>query len=185
MVAAGGGGPDTDKNGGAGGGLNGIQGEDNHGEGGTQIRGGIGCSNGTFGKGGGKPATGQSGNGGGGSGYYGGASDINCADYGGCGGSSFISGYPGCDAIKEESTEDNITHSGLSFHYSGYRFKETDMKSGKEEMPSPNGDIETGHSGHGAIRISSLGGYIIYSKIYKSCNIIIIYYLIVILGKYK
>ena len=185
MVAAGGGGPDTSKKGGAGGTIYGLKGEEDHGDGGTQTSGGIGCSNGTFGIGGGKKATGQSGNGGGGSGYYGGASDEECINYGGGGGSSFISGYPGCDAIKEESTENNITHSGQSVHYSGYRFKETDMISGEDEMPSPNGGIETGHSGHGSIRISSLGSYYICSKIHKTFSHSIIYYLILILFKYK
>ncbi len=43
------------------------------------------------------------------------------------GGSSFISGHEGCDAIKEESTENNIIHTGQSIHYSGLYFTNTLM----------------------------------------------------------
>ena len=41
---------------------------------------------------------------------------------GGADGSSFISGHNGCDAIKEESTENNIIHTGQSVHYSELYF---------------------------------------------------------------
>ena len=64
---------------------------------------------------------------GGGGGYYGG----NAANWtGGAGGSSFISGHNGCDAIKKESTEDNIIHTGQSIHYSGLYFTNTVMIDG-------------------------------------------------------
>ena len=160
IVAAGGGGPDSSLKGGVGGTFEGKKGENGHGDGGKQTIGGIGCSNGTFGKGGGEVSTGYSGNGGGGSGYYGGSSDQSCGDYGGGGGSSFISGHPGCDGIKSSSTEGRIVHTGQSYHYSGYFFKDTLMLSGDEYMPSPNGGTELGHSGNGTIRITILGGYV-------------------------
>ena len=69
---------------------------------------------------------------GGGSGYYGGgtggSTDNNVSS--GAGGSSFISGHNGCDAIKKESTEDNIIHTGQSIHYSGLYFTNTVMIDG-------------------------------------------------------
>ena len=88
---------------------------------------------------------------GGGGGYYGGGG----AGYGssivgsGAGGSSFISGYLGCDAIAESSTEDNIIHTGQPNHYSGYVFSNPVMIDGGSTMPSPSGGTETGHSGNG------------------------------------
>jgi len=48
------------------------------------------------------------------------------------GGSSFISGHEGCDTIKEESTENNIIHTGQSIHYSGLYFTNTLMIDGEE-----------------------------------------------------
>ena len=138
MVAAGGGGPDTSDNGGAGGELVGLSSENGHGKGGTQTRGGDGYDKGGFGKGGGRVNSGQSGNGGGGGGYYGGGSSTIINDYGGGGGSSFISGHPECDAIDISYTEENPKHTGQPVHFSGLRFIDTLMISGNKEMPSPN-----------------------------------------------
>ena len=104
-------------------------------------------------------------NGGGGSGYYGGSGG---GDYGagGAGGSSFISGHNGCDAIKEESTENNIIHTGQSIHYSGLYFTNTLMIDGegyrwtdkREEqigMPShSDNSVIMGNSGNGYARIT-------------------------------
>lgn len=83
---------------------------------------------------------------GGGGGYYAGAKGI---DRGASGGSSFISGYSGCDAISEESTVNNIIHTKQPKHYSGMVFENTEMKAGNESMPKPDGGFETGHSGAG------------------------------------
>ena len=103
--------------------------------------------------------------GGGGSGYYGGSAGDDWGA-GGAGGSSFISGHNGCDAIKEESTEDNIIHTGQSIHYSGLYFTDTVMIDGegykwtdkKEEqigMPShSDNSIIMGNSGNGYARIT-------------------------------
>ena len=97
--------------------------------------------------------------GGGGSGYYGGCEykggqigDTN--DYTGAGGSSFISGHTGCNAISSSSTSTNIVHTGQPNHYSGYVFTNTVMKAGNESMPSPTGGTETGHSGNGYCKIT-------------------------------
>ena len=136
------------------------------GEGGFQTRGGSHGSNtvssisgiysfehanGNFGYGG----YGTNGHGvvssGGGGGYYGGGHGVHPGGSwtGGGGGSSSISGYTGCDAISESSTEDNIVHTGLPNHYSGYVFNNPVMIDGATIMPSPSGEMETGHSGNG------------------------------------
>ena len=65
----------------------------------------------------------------GGGGYYSGASYHGMGNGGG--GSSFISGYPGCNAISESSTDfNNIIHTGQNTHFSGYVFFDMSMKSG-------------------------------------------------------
>lgn len=94
--------------------------------------------------------------GGGGNGYYsGGSGGHGTGTVGsGAGGSSFISGYPGCNAITEASTESSITHSGSSNHYSGLVFTNTTMTAGNENMSAPGGGTETGHSGNGYARIT-------------------------------
>ena len=76
--------------------------------------------------------------------------------FGGGGGSSFISGHEGCNAILGNSTENNIEMSNQSIHYLGYRFFHTDMIDGNSLMPSPEGNKETGHCTYGAIRIHSV-----------------------------
>lgn len=94
---------------------------------------------------------------GGGSGYYAGGS----SSHGGAGGgSSFISGYDGCDAIAENSTEDNIIHTGQSVHYSGYKFENAVMYAGNEEMPTHDGSSTMiGNSGNGYAKISLIYYY--------------------------
>ena len=92
-----------------------------------------------------------------GGGYYGGcAIDLKGDIPGirGAGGSSFISGHTGCNAINSSSTENNISHSGSPNHYSGKVFTNTVMKAGNESMPSTSGGTETGHSGNGYCKIT-------------------------------
>ena len=96
---------------------------------------------------------------GGGGGYYGGnaswdATESNSSYANASGGSSFISGYSGCDAIAESSTEDNIIHTGQPNHYSGKVFTNPIMIAGNASMPKPKGGTETGHSGEGYAIIS-------------------------------
>jgi hypothetical protein len=88
---------------------------------------------------------------GGGGGYYAGCDSEHA---GGSGGSSFISGHSGCDAITESSTENAIVHTGQPNHYSGLVFTDTEMIDGQSRMPSPYGGKEPGHSGDGACIIS-------------------------------
>lgn len=159
MVAAGGGGQDGGDYPGAGGALKGFDSTTTKGRGGTQISGGFGEVNGSFGKGGGtgnlNTADTADGNGGGGGGYYGGGCSTQPTSHSGGGGSSFISGYPECDAISYFSSENNITHTGQPNHYSGFVFSQPKMIDGNSLMPSPNSSTdETGHSGNGYIRIT-------------------------------
>ena len=171
IVAAGGGGPQhyyDGCNGGYAGGLFGQDGfktDNSQGllytiaTGATQTSGGNGGidhqygnrngGNGSFGKGG--NCNSGSHGGGGGGGYYGGGGGGNAdAVVGsGAGGSSFISGYLGCDAISGTSTENNIIHTGQPNHYSGYIFTNPVMIDGGSIMPSPSGGTEIGHEGNG------------------------------------
>ncbi|MDE5638526.1 MAG: hypothetical protein K2I47_01810, partial [Odoribacter sp.] len=103
--------------------------------GGTQTSGGVGLGRGSDG-------VGAAGSGGG---YYGG----NRATTGyhpvgsGAGGSSFISGHSGCNAINASSTSSNIIHTGQPVHYSGLYFTNTSMTAGA-------------NNGHGQVRITPL-----------------------------
>ena len=102
----------------------------------------------------------------GGGGYYTGSGG-SAANAGG--GSSFISGHDGCDAITEDSTEENIVHTGKPFHYSGLYFTDTQIIDGRGynwttkkedyiEMPTFDGTSKMkGNSSHGYAKITFLG----------------------------
>jgi hypothetical protein len=158
MVSGGGGGSSYIKEGGAGGGLNGGYGELQDGSiSGVQATQTTGYK---FGQGQSAyhPTNFVNDGGGGGGGYYGGTtisvlSESNSSDAG-SGGSGFISGHAGCNAINQNSTSTKITHTGQPNHYSGYVFTNTVMKAGNEVMPSPSGGTETGHSGNGYCKIT-------------------------------
>ena len=141
----------------------------------TQIS--SGSANASFGIGGYATYGGNSCNfsdgGGGGGGYYGGGgaktgNQVYQAATG-AGGSSFISGHNGCDAIKEESTEGNIIHTGQSIHYSGMYFKDTVMidgdgykwtteKGSYTGMPTHDGSkVMKGNTGNGYVKITYIG----------------------------
>jgi len=168
IVAAGGGGNSHCGFGAPGGGLTGLKGvngvcsgPDTAGLGASQTSGGLAGyfswsgtapTNGIFGVGGsGNSAYG----GGGGGGYYGGGgSGVTSSSMGGGGsGSSFISGYLGCNAISSSSISTNITHTGQPNHYSGYVFSDTQMISGNSSMPNPSGGTMIGNNGNGYARI--------------------------------
>lgn len=92
-----------------------------------------------------------------GGGYYGGktpATLVKGNSIGGCGGSGFVSGMTGCNAIAESSTSNNITHTDSPNHYSGLVFTNTQMIDGGHTQPKPIGGTETGHSGNGYARIT-------------------------------
>lgn len=107
---------------------------------------------------------------GGGGGYYGGGAGNSAGRIVGsaAGGSSFISGHNGCDAIVETSTSSSITHTGQSIHYSGYKFTDTIMvdgqgynwtttKGSQTGMPTQDGtSTMTGNTGNGYAKITLL-----------------------------
>jgi hypothetical protein len=91
--------------------------------------------------------------------------------HGTAGGSSFISGHRGCDAITENSTESKIIHTHYPYHYSNFVFSETMMIDGSgriwenetagdfTKMPNPKGNflsLKKGNGGNGFIRITIL-----------------------------
>lgn len=102
-----------------------------------------------------------------GSGYYGGASSTVSPCDATCGGSSFISGHNGCDAIAENSTSSKIIHTGQANHYSGLVFTNTIMIDGEGYnwtnvkgnyvgQIQPDGTMAKGHAGNGYARITCL-----------------------------
>ena len=123
--------------------------------GGISSKGSALTDNGSFGKGGSLLNL-YGGSGGGG--YYGGGAGncIACFVITGAGGSSFISGYEGCDAIDKNSTEGHIWHTGDKIHYSGVYFTAAEMKSGEQKMPQPGliSQYQIGHRGNGFVRIT-------------------------------
>jgi hypothetical protein len=70
---------------------------------------------------------------------------------GGGGGSSYISGYAGCNAVNSAGV-----HTGQPNHYSGYIFTDSQMISGTSQMPSPNGGTQTGNYANGFAKITLL-----------------------------
>ena len=92
----------------------------------------------------------------GGGGYYGGTSYQFA--FAGSGGSSFISGHAGCNAVGNQT--ESIKHTNQPNHYSGFVFTNTEMISGGNEMPLPNDPTKRGiHYGNGAFRITLLYHY--------------------------
>ena len=182
MVASGGGGANTyvsSFSGGAGGGLDGYNGNKtgsngNLATGGTQILGGINglgnrvTSDSPVNSGFGYTSLIANSTGRGGNGYYAGGSGPHghMTVGSGAGGSSFISGHNGCNAIKENSTSDNIIHTGQSVHYSGYQFTNTkmidgmgyswsDIKGEYTAIPSHDGKSTiVGNTGNGYAKIN-------------------------------
>ena len=122
--------------------------------GGTQTSGGtagIGtatASAGTFGTGGAN----LNGGGAGGGGYYGGGGGTVCTTCSltGAGGSSFISGYTGCNAVNASGT-----HTGTPNHYSGLIFNTMTMSAGNVSIPTQDGaSTQTGNSYGGYAKIT-------------------------------
>ena len=159
FVAAGGAGADAGSEGGSGGDLKGLDSSGGS-KGATQTSPGTGFVNGSFGHGGGNRDSDDN-NGGGGGGYYGGGSGSIQYNHGGSGGSSFISGYSGCDAISKDSTNDAIKHTGKPWHYSGFIFYDGVMINGDSKMPGVSTETEIGHNNSGYARITLLSKTVI------------------------
>ena len=119
--------------------------------GGTQTSGGVGNGglDGVLGKGGS--------NCGGGGGYWGGGGNTTCNEYGGAGGSSYISGHVGTVALNSASNNDpksgctiGSTKIECSYHYSGKVFSNTKMVAGDSPLLPSSGRTE----GHGFATIT-------------------------------
>ena len=169
MVAAGGGGANKFNEGyyaygGHAGGLNGYPSSGNLSSGESPSPGATQTSGYKFGVGDSRNTTTN----GGGSGYYG-AMSLTWA--GGAGGSSFMSGYSGCNAINySSSTASNIVHTGnpiFTFNGINYEFTSGVMVDGKgcnwssgtaascgSNQVQPNGSNSAGHIGNGYARIT-------------------------------
>ena len=104
--------------------------------------------------------------GGSGSGYYGGEcqKDTEAGNYqesAAGGGSSFISGYEGCDAVKYEDKDGKQVHTGKPLHYSHLFFTEMKMmKKGDSGFLNPQGEPEDGHSGNGCAKITIVKSFL-------------------------
>ena len=98
---------------------------------------------GEFGKGGGSNGEENYYGNGGGSGYFGGGGGAIDADVvgSGAGGSSFVSGLQGCNAILKSSTEDHILFSNLPFHYSYHIFTNITYQNGKDVQWKEDGKV--------------------------------------------
>ena len=112
---------------------------------------------------------------GGGAGWYGGGSSLHVSSA--AGGSSFIAGHSGCNAINiSTSTSSNIVHTGsytvvyngrnyefqtsTTLMIDGAGYKWTNTKGSLQAMPKPAGGTYasgTGHTGNGYARITYLG----------------------------
>ena len=113
-------------------------------------------TNGSFGKGGTGGGAGSGGSGGGGGGFYSGSggSRLNNGKWPGGGGSSYISGYAGCNSV-ENNGNGAVIHTGSANHYSGYIFKSSKMIDGRTSMPTIDGkSSQIGNSGDGYAKIT-------------------------------
>jgi hypothetical protein len=170
MVAGAGGSAGYKTNGGAGGGLSSKNAATSvNGAGGLGATQALSTSGGTFGRGGDSvvdnvnnnyctdPTLSNTNGAGGGGGYFGGGgSRLVGYSYGGAGagGSSYISGYEGCQAITSNSTQNSQNFQTTSIHSSGISFTNGQMISGENKMPTHDGrDTMTGNTGNGYVRI--------------------------------
>ena len=169
MVAAGGSSANEEQSGVAGGALNGFSG--GHGNGATQTSAG-GPRSGSFGKAGipvyGGGRCDASNSMGASSGYYGGGAYDQDKSHNGQAaagsGSSYISGYTGCVAIKSQTDitpktgcANGTTDVTCSYHYSGKIFEEPTMIAGNASMPTHDGTgTMTGNTGAGYAKITYL-----------------------------
>lgn len=94
---------------------------------------------------------------GGGGGYYGGAcSGSNGNWYSGSGGSSYVSGYAGCNSISASATANNLVHTGSPNHYSGIVFSDPQMIAGNRTMPTTTTGTMVGNGGDGVAKFTIL-----------------------------
>jgi len=157
LVAGGGGGNSFEHASGAGGGINGQNGNGSNAPGATQTSGhqfGIGTT------GTGRGAS--DGVAGGGGGYWGGVSYDAENGESASGGSGYVSGHVGCVAIKsatdtspKDGCANGTTDINCSIHYSGTQFTSTSLIRGDHTMPTHDGlNSMVGNSGNGYVKIT-------------------------------
>ena len=97
----------------------------------------------------------------------------------GSGGSSFISGYPGCHAFQ--SANDDSPSMISNIHYSKIVFTNSIMLGGNESIPSPSGNAENGHHGNGAAKITILGlsQICLTAKMFAKIKLVVISFLLI------
>lgn len=112
---------------------------------------------------------------GGGAGYRGSLdyNNFNNVDYvesASAGGSSYISGHPEC--MSPSNIDYNQSSTSNAFHHSGIYFQNTFMIPGNSQMPSPNFNLITGHSGNGVAAITLLteDQSVPYMKVKETCE---------------
>ena len=110
-----------------------------------------------FGKGENGSSQGNAGGAGAGGGYMGGIASRESVAGGAGGGSGYVSGCDQCFAISESSTENNVTFTNQSIHYSGKVFNDITLKNGNESIPTHNGvSTMVGNNGNGYAVITKL-----------------------------
>lgn len=112
--------------------------------------------------------------GGSGGGYYGGITthisllSISSFIVSAAGGSSYVSGYEGCNSVNLDSDE-TPTHSGSPVHYTKRVFDDpVMMQKGNMSFVDPYGNHEQGHYGNGAIKITIIKRFASVSPL-KTC----------------
>ena len=89
----------------------------------------------------------------------------------GSGGSSYVSGHPGCIAVNENSSnDDDITFLESSIHSSSYYFVNTYMLSGDATILEPDRTYAKGHSGSGCAKLTFLDPQKITCEHHKSLH---------------
>jgi hypothetical protein len=140
--------------------------------GGTQTAGGVAGGSsvgwglaGVFGQGGNANTSYGSAGGGG---YFGGGGGgwISSGVSSGGGGSSFVSGFPGANAIDNSSASASaMTMTGQPNHYSGTVFMQPNMIAGNATMPDKSGSgTTTGNLGNGQINVTTVANPIYVSS---------------------
>lgn len=123
--------------------------------------------------------------GGHGSGYRGGyynptlAQKASSFEHGSTGGSSYISGCPGCISVSPVPGSTDSDHGPI--HFSGLYFTNTVMIPGNVEMEQPDGSFNIGHFGNGACRITIISKTIDDCKTHFACESSIFKYYLLLL----
>ena len=108
----------------------------------------------------------------GGGGHYGGGTP----DYGGggSGGSSFVSGHPLCNSVKNSTA---ISASGSSVHFSGLKFSNPKMIAGSSTMPLPTGGDGTWSASNGRFKLTIVEREICTLSLQRKIHLNVLFYI--------